>query len=260
MTAHEGSPPPASFDETMRDRLLARARGLEAGSRCRAGRWLVRAYGLGFARERIRRLAVRWEGGATFSRTLREIYERHEGIEIGAYSIGTGIRPELMARGTRIGNYSVIDSAEIFRRNHPIERISQHPFFYNQELGILDEDTIESVGDNPLTIGHDVHMGANSWVVPSCRSIGDGAVVEPGAVVTRDVEPYTIVGGNPARVVGRRFDEETVARIRESRWFLLPITKLVENFDFFVNPATEELLGRFLKDMNAESGELADSA
>src|SRR5258708_39890935 len=90
--------------------------------------------------------------------------------------------------GTRVGNYcSFAAGIQVLRRNHPVDRISQHPFFFNSSVGLLDRDTIPLVEENPLTIGHDVWTGQNVLIAPGCRSIGDSAVVASGAVVTADV-------------------------------------------------------------------------
>ena len=67
-------------------------------------------------------------------------------------------------------------------------------------------------------IGNDVWIGYEAVVMAGVR-IGDGAVIAARAVVTRDVPPYTIVGGVPAREIRRRFDADTVARLQELRWY-----------------------------------------
>lgn len=74
-----------------------------------------------------------------------------------------------------------------------------------------------------VTVGNDVWIGSGATVVrKEGMTIGDGAVIGAGAVVTKSVEPYAIVAGVPARVIGRRFDEETVARLLALRWWDWP--------------------------------------
>jgi len=67
-------------------------------------------------------------------------------------------------------------------------------------------------------IGNDVWFGANSLVLKGVN-IGDGAVVGAGAVVTKDIPPYAIVGGNPAKIIKMRFDEETVKKLMQLKWW-----------------------------------------
>ncbi len=75
-------------------------------------------------------------------------------------------------------------------------------------------------GQCPITIGHDVWIG-NNVIIPAHRpiTIGTGAVIAAGAVVTHDVPPYAVVGGSPARVLKLRFSEEVCADLMYSRWF-----------------------------------------
>ena len=115
-----------------------------------------------------------------------------------------------------VGRYCSIARGVIrLGANHPLERPSLHPYFYNPSLGYCRDD-VERVA---LTIGHGAWVGFNSLILPSCRCIGNGAVVGAGTVLTHDVEPYAVVAGNPDRVIRRRFDIETIARIEESRWW-----------------------------------------
>lgn len=83
-----------------------------------------------------------------------------------------------------------------------------------------------SKGD--VMIGNDVWLGTDAAVM-SGVTIGDGAVVGAYAVVTRDVEPYTIVAGNPARPIRKRFDDETIRKLLENRWWDWPREKIAAN-------------------------------
>ena len=69
----------------------------------------------------------------------------------------------------------------------------------------------------PLEIGHDVWIGANAIILPGVSRIGNGAVIGAGSVVTKDVGPYEIVAGNPARAIRMRFDERQIAALESSR-------------------------------------------
>lgn len=197
---------------------------------------LIGAYRARPLRPIIRRLAARLEGGAFFSQTLRHIFRTYYNVEIGRYSAdANGLEPGVFPSGTKIGNYCSIGSEiHIFRRNHPFERVSQHPFFYNASLGLLPEDNIEAVRENPLTIGHDVHIGDRCMILPTCRVIGDGATLLAGSVVTKDVPAYTVISGNPGKPLRRRFaDGEVERRIAESEWWLRPFSELTELFGLF---------------------------
>lgn len=76
-------------------------------------------------------------------------------------------------------------------------------------------------------IGNDVWLGANSLVLKGVK-IGDGAVIGAGAVVTKDVPPYAIVGGNPAKVIKMRFDDETIGKLMQLQWWNLDLS-IIEN-------------------------------
>lgn len=238
----------------MKQSLLERARRLDAQSRSPYGRALIRAYKLRPLRPSIRRFLLASEGGICFSESMRDIYRDFYGVDLGRYSFCNGRDgAALIAPGTTIGNYTVFGATRAFRRNHPFDRASQHPVFYNHVLGLIDEDNIPGNRDNPLRVGHDVHVAKESWILPSCKEIGDGAVVEAGAVVSRDVPPYTIVSGNPAKIVRKRFSDEVEAQVRESRWFLRSLTELVENVDTLANPANEATIGQLARIGTGES-------
>ena len=104
--------------------------------------------------------------------------------------------------------------------NHSMQSLSTYtfPIFY-EEWG-LDGKDIRSAWDNKgdIVLGNDVWIGYEA-VILSGVTIGDGAIVGARAVVTKDVPPYTIVAGVPARPIRKRFDEETIAKLQALRWW-----------------------------------------
>ena len=115
------------------------------------------------------------------------------------------------------------------RRDHPLDRPCLHPFFYNSALGLLTCDIIPLDRDNPLTIGNDVWIADRVTILGGCRTIGNGAVIAAGAVVTRDVPAYAVVGGVPARLIRMRFGPDRIAEIEASRWWEYDIATIIAN-------------------------------
>ena len=106
--------------------------------------------------------------------------------------------------------------------NHPMQRASQAHFTYRASIyfpGESDETEFFAWRRSfPVSIGHDVWIGHGAIVLPG-RKIGTGAVVAAGAIVTKDVDPYTIVGGNPARLIRRRFSASVAERLQRLAWW-----------------------------------------
>lgn len=126
-----------------------------------------------------------------------------------------------------IGRYCAIAAGTRFLMagaEHPTMGVSTFPF--TMFGGEWAEKTLDIVTSMPsrgdTVVGHDVWFGYQATVMPGV-TIGDGAIVAAAAVVTADVPAYTIVGGNPARVVRQRFDDADIDALRRAAWWDWPV-------------------------------------
>lgn len=175
--------------------------------------------------ERARMLL--WRRDQFTSRPLRDWFGEKHRIDVGMYSYGCFDQwrmpgPLIIGRYCSIAN--TVRSAPI---NHPFDAITTHPVLYERRFGVVDEDIYY---DDPQVIEDDVWIGHHAIILPGCRRIGRGSVIGAGAIVTRDVPPYAIVAGNPARVLRQRFEPEMQAALEASRWWLLDPADLRELF------------------------------
>lgn len=111
--------------------------------------------------------------------------------------------------------------------NHALSSLSTYPFpIFFEEWG-LDIKDVATAWDNKgdIVIGNDVWIGYEA-VIMAGVTIGDGAIIGTRAVVTKDVPPYTIVGGVPAKPIRKRFDAETIASLLEIKWWDWPVERI----------------------------------
>lgn len=126
-----------------------------------------------------------------------------------------------------IGRFcSIAHHALIGGEEHPTRHLSTSPLLYRR--GGLGSSTVEiDEFPAPPRIGSDVWV-AGAAVVRQGVTIGHGAIVAAGAVVTKDVQPFAIIGGTPARVIGQRFDDVTVEKLLAWAWWDLPDAELAQ--------------------------------
>lgn len=187
---------------------------------------LLRRAGRGRSARLLLAVAMRLEGGQMTSRSLRDYLAGRYGVQAGDYSYGSLLIPGMSDRGLTIGSYvSIGPGVRRFGAAHPLERLSLHPYFYNPQLGLVGEDA--DVKRSDCRIGSDVWIGADALILPGCTRIGTGAVVGAGSVVTKDVTEFSIVVGNPARVIGERLSEQERDQVRqEAFWSRTPLDVL----------------------------------
>lgn len=159
----------------------------------------------------------------------------HPNIRVGRYSYYSGyyhghsfddcarfILPDEDADKLVIGSFCSIGSGAAFimagNQGHRNDWISTFPFFWMPDVPAFEhaQNGFQPAGDT--VIGNDVWIGSEAVIMPGVV-IGDGAVIGTRSLVARDVEPYTIVGGNPAKPIRKRFDDARIAMLLEMQWW-----------------------------------------
>ena len=146
----------------------------------------------------------------------------------------------------RVGKFCSIACGAKFifnSANHTLHSLSSYPFpIFFEEWG-LDVKDITKAWDNKgdIVIGNDVWIGYESVILAGV-TIGDGAIIGARAVVTKDVPPYTIVGGVPAKPIRNRFDEKTIRTLQEIKWWDWPVERIAQHISGIQSGNIETLI------------------
>ena len=148
-----------------------------------------------------------------------------------------------------IGKFcSIASHVRINPGDHPMERVSQSHFTYRASAYFEDAsdevDLFARRRSKLVTIGHDVWIGHGA-IILSGRTIGTGAVIGAGAIVTKDVPDYSIVVGNPARVLRMRFSESAITALRNLQWWDWPHDKLRVALEDFRSLPVDEFCDKY---------------
>jgi virginiamycin A acetyltransferase len=143
-----------------------------------------------------------------------------------------------------IGKFCMIASDVKFimnGANHLTKSLSTYPFaiFGNGWEHAMDGKTYPQKGD--INIGNDVWIGYNATIMAGV-TIGDGAIIATNATVIKDVAPYSIVGGNPAKEIKKRFSEDTISKLLELKWWSWDIEKITNNIQNLTDNNFEKLI------------------
>lgn len=158
-----------------------------------------------------------------------------EEVDVARYSY---VANRVSLTDVQVGSFcSIGPGTQNHLGNHPTRAfVSTSPVFYSPDAPIpsfVETETFPAYGGRVI-IGHDVWIGAEAVIMDGV-TIGDGAVIAARSVVTRDVPPYAIVGGLPARLIRFRFDEETIESLKSFKWWDKDLTWIQSNAARFQN-------------------------
>lgn len=189
---------------------------------------------------------IKCDGGELFSKKIRKIFKDEYGIDVGIGSYGCFDQSRI-APNISIGRYCsfALGSTIVPRREHPIGYASTNPLFFNNTLGWVEKSPIPF---NDLSIGNDVWIGQNAIISSKCTIIGNGAIIGAGSFVNKDVPPYTIVAGVPAKKIGKRFSDDVIELLEKSHWYDLEPRELKPFLEYVNNP--KEFATRIMESRN----------
>jgi len=181
-----------------------------------------------------------YKGAVVLNSTLEHFNILFENAQLINSSLGshTYIQKRSTVVNASVGKFcSVASDVSIGPGNHKLDDVSTHPVFYLQNTPLVKKycaDDRFAESSKRTTIGHDVWIGEKAIVLDGV-SIGTGAVIASGAVVSKDVAPYTIVGGVPAKPIRMRFTDEEIEFLLKSEWWNRDESWLQEHHKSFNN-------------------------
>lgn len=179
----------------------------------------------------------------------------YNGCKVGRFTYGYEELLSSYPLAKKIGRYCSINGTARIWNNHTMDCVTTHPFLdhpmflewedycdalryvhrYGKHHKNADYENSEIRDNEPVVIGNDVWIGANAIILPGVR-IGDGAIIAAGAVVTKDVIPYSVVGGVPARFIRYRYEKEIIDGLMRIKWWNWPHEKIMNNIELFYSP------------------------
>jgi virginiamycin A acetyltransferase len=143
----------------------------------------------------------------------------------------------------KIGKFcSIASDTNIITRNHPLQTLSTATTFLTDKFDIDPNNKYIFPGGDVI-IGNDVWIGFNAAVLPGV-TIGDGAIVGAGSVVTHNVPTYAVVAGVPAKIIKYRFNEKTREKLLKLKWWNWDYQTILDNKEYFLEKA-DKIIDRF---------------
>lgn len=165
------------------------------------------------------------------------------GVIVGKYS-RIGVNCQITS--ATVGNFTAIGKDVVITvGQHPTDYLTSHSIFYKKGNWGWHDDwiaPINFVSNKRVVIGNDVWIGRRALIMDGVK-IGDGAIVAAGAVVTKDVPPFAIVGGVPAKIIKYKYSQDVIDRLEEIKWWNLPDEEITKRIDLFhiQNPTLEDI-------------------
>jgi len=142
---------------------------------------------------------------------------------------------------SNIGNFvSVSWNVTIGAIQHEIRTITTHAFPYSSAFDMSNNNDLAKIG---TIIGHDVWIGTGA-IIMSGVTVGNGVIIGAGSIITKDIEAYSVVAGNPAKLLYKRFDDNLILELERIQWWYWEKEKIQKNITYFKENLTVEILNK----------------